>query len=166
MGIPVMQKAKPIWGDISKIINPPAGPVQTPTEPPLSPTATLPSISTLLTPYPTPVSLPADWAAPCLMVAPGPPHILQTAAEPSLIRNHQPPDFDQAFLSHNSFEEEARDLELWLKKQNGKVTGDWLVRVECLKDLLDLQFRKVYKDPDGKRKDWINYSEQLARRRK
>ncbi|KAA8893515.1 hypothetical protein FN846DRAFT_978478, partial [Sphaerosporella brunnea] len=131
-GIAVVQKAKPIWGDISKMFNP----------------NPKPSPEVLNTPPP------ADWSAPALMVPPGPPSTWGDPCGPSL----------EAFLSHQSFEEEARDLELWLKQQGGKVTGDWLTRVECLRDLLNMQFKNISQDQDGKRKDWIAFSEFLARR--
>jgi hypothetical protein len=162
-GIPVTQKAKPIWGDISKMFNPKPS-SRTSSQEAVLP-LTLPPISTLFDP-------PADWAAPCLMASPEPepsPALNSqsedsTQSGPSLVRSYIAPNFEDAFLSHRSFKEEARDLDIWLKKQKGKVTGDWLVRVQCLKDLLEMQFKNIYKDSEGKRKDWIGFSVALSRR--
>jgi hypothetical protein len=72
-----------------------------------------------------------------------------------------PPNFDDAFLNCQSFHKEARDLEVWLKNQKGKVTGDWLLRVECLRDLLQMQHRN-FTGKAARRKDWVR--EALARR--
>jgi hypothetical protein len=176
-GIPVTQKAKPIWGDISKMFNPKPTQTRSPS-PPSSAVlpVTLPPLSSLL-------ELPADWAAPFLMVDPWSAATHDSAvhnltvqdsaacgnsqnpgAGPSLVRPYIAPGFEDAFLSHKSFKEEARDLDIWLKKQKGKVTGDWLVRVQCVKDLLEMQFKNIYQDQNGKRKDWIGFSEALARR--
>jgi hypothetical protein len=68
------------------------------------------------------------------------------------------------FLLCQSFKTEAKDLKLWLKGQKGKVTGDWLVRVQCLSDLLEMQLLNTSKGQDARRMDWVKYSEALARR--
>lgn len=145
-GIPATQRAKPVWGDISRMFNSRVLTSASPTQP------SQPSGSQ----EPSP---PADWAAPVLMAAPG-----YGSSELSLVRPYLPPSFEEAFLSCQSFENEARELELWLKKQKGRVTGDWLVRVECLRDLLQMQHRNICRDQEERRKDWVQYSEALARR--
>jgi len=52
---------------------------------------------------------------------------------------------------------------MWLKAQKGRVTGDWLVRVECLRDLLQMQYRNNCRDQEARRTDWVQFSEALGR---
>ena len=65
--------------------------------------------------------------------------------EESLVPPYIPPSSEEAFLSCQSFKAEAQDLKSWLKSQKGKVTGDWLMRVERLWDLLQMQHRNANK---------------------
>ena len=51
-------------------------------------------------------SRPDHWTAPVLMAAPG-----HGSLELSLVRPYVPPNFEEAFLCHQSFENEARELE-------------------------------------------------------
>lgn len=143
-GIPVSHGQKPIWGDISTFFSPKGLESASPdTSKPLpAPSETVPAAS-------------ANYTAPMLMTG--------ESNEQSLVRRYVAPNFEDAFLSFRSFKDEARDLELWLKGQKGKVTGDWLVRVECLCDLLQMQHRNNTTQAE-KRKDWVQYSEALARR--
>jgi hypothetical protein len=145
-GIPVGQRAKPIWGDIRTML---------PAESNLSTSegASTPSLQAFSTSEP---SSPSDFVAPTSPTFP--------ASEGSLVRPYTPPNFEEAFLARQSFKTEANDLKLWLKGQKGKVTGDWLVRVQCLNDLLQMQLRNTSKEQGARRMDWIKYSEALARR--
>jgi hypothetical protein len=79
-------------------------------------------------------------------------------------RPYIPPNFEETFLSYQSFQDEARELEVWLKGQKGKVTGDWLLRVECVLDLLRMQHRSRNTNKEARWKDWTQYGEALARR--
>jgi hypothetical protein len=80
--------------------------------------------------------------------------------EQSLIRPYVALNLEDAFLTLQCFKDEVRELELWLRGQKGKVTGDWLLRVKCLRDLPQMELR----NNSTKRKDRIQYSEALARR--
>lgn len=88
---------------------------------------------------------------------------LDVSLEDHHIRPYVPPNFEEAFLTCQSFQDDSRELEIWLKGQNGKVTGDWLLRVECVLDLLRMQHRSHNTNQETRRKDWIQYSEALAR---
>jgi hypothetical protein len=146
-GIPIIQHPKPIWGDIAQMFEPNLS--RSPAfEPPAQSSQSL-SISEQL-PLP-------NWEAPTLIASPA-------SSEGSLVGPYAPPNFEEAFMASQSFEAEARDLGLWLKNQKGKVTGDWLVRVGCLRDLLHMQHSNISKEQGARRKDWIQYSEALARR--
>ena len=141
-GILTTQRPKPVWGNITDMFN---SRVFTSSAP--SPTQ---SFSSTKEPEPSPQSL---------MVQP-------EQSEQSLIRPYIPPDFEEDFHCFPSFEfkNEAHELEVWLKGQKGKVTGDWLLRVECLRDLLQMQHQAICKDQEARRKDWVEYSKALARR--
>jgi len=151
-GIPVTRRLKPVWGDISKIFN---SKDSTP-----SSSATQSCVS-----EPTTQASQPFVVEPSQMESCHSPHLMAPqSTDQSLIRPFIPPNFEEAFVNRNSFEDEARDLALWLKSQKGKVTGDWLTRVECLRDLLNMQHRSSNKDNESRRKDWVQYSEALARR--
>jgi hypothetical protein len=168
LGIPVNHGPKPIYGVITSFF-PIASPGPESREPePESPEPESPEpVPTPLEPVPVPASQPvppetvparsANWMAPTLMA------LADESNEQSLIRPYVAPNFDDAFLTSQCFKDEARELELWLKGQKGKVTGDWLLRVECLRDLLQMMPRNNSTQA-AKRKDWIQYSEALARR--
>ncbi|KAN0070298.1 hypothetical protein V8E54_011879 [Elaphomyces granulatus] len=67
------------------------------------------------------VTSPANWIAPTLMAPLDP---LDTPMEDPHIRPYVPPHFEEAFLTCKSFQDESYELEIWLKGQNGKITGD------------------------------------------
>jgi hypothetical protein len=120
-GIPISQRTKPIWGDIRTMLEVESDlSTSSPTEAPSTP-----SLQAFSTSEP---SSPSDRVAPASPTFP--------AFEGSPVRPYAPPTFEEAFLVRQSFETEGNDLKLWLKSQKGKVTGDWLVRVQCLSDLL------------------------------
>jgi hypothetical protein len=148
-GIPISQHPKPIWGDIATMFESNLS-TSSASEPPAQ------SSQSLSTSEQFPLS---NWEAPILMASPA-----VASSEGSLVCPYAPPNFEEAFPARQSFEAEARDLGLWLKSQKEKVTGDWRVRVECLHDLLQMQHSNISKDQDARRKDWIQYSEALARR--
>jgi hypothetical protein len=151
-GIPVTQQPKLIWGNISNFFNPTSS---VSTDPSLAPAQSSDSSQPFLSSQSTPeITPPTDWAAPTLMAPLEHPHI----------RPYIPPNFEEAFLTCQSFQDEARELQVWLKGQQGKVTGDWLLRVECLLDLLRMQHRSCNTHQEARRKDWTQYSEALARR--
>ena len=105
------------------------------------------------------ITFSVNWATPTLMA------LLEPASlENHHIRPYVPPNFEEAFLTCQSFQDEFRELEVWLKGQKGKVTGDWLLRVECLLDLLRMQHRSRNTQQEARWKDWTQYSEALARR--
>ena len=89
---------------------------------------------------------------------------LDAPMEDHHIRPYVPPNFEEAFLTCKSFQDESHELEIWLKGQNGKIAGDWLLRVECVLDLLRMQHKSRNTNQEARRKDWIQYSEALARR--
>jgi hypothetical protein len=157
LGIPVNHGPKPVWGDISSFFSRGTSrtsepePIPAPTEPIPAPTEPIPA------PTESVSAPPANWTAPTLMVQG------DESNELSLVRPYVAPDFEDAFLRLQSFKNEARELERWLKGQEGKVTGDWLVRVECLRDLLQMQLQNDVTQAARKR-DWIQYSVALARR--
>ena len=101
-------------------------------------------------------SSPSDSVAPASPTFP--------ASEGSPVRPYAPPTFEEAVLVRQSFETEGNDLKSWLQSQKGKVTGDWLVRVQCLSDLLQVRLLNTSKGQDARWTDWIKYSEALARR--
>jgi hypothetical protein len=147
-GIPVTQLTKPVWGDLSTMfINQVSGPTS------LDLMQSFDGDSDVMP------SQPANWADPISMAS-----LEHGSFGPSLIRLYIPPNFEEAFSKCQSFKDEARDLELWIKSQNGKVTGDWLMRVECLKELLQMHHWNNSKDLEARRKDWVQFSEALARR--
>jgi len=141
-GIPLTQRPKPIWGKISAFFGPSNQPSDSGSPAPMESSQHPQSLD-------TPELSPPDSGE---------------SLEQSLVRPYVPPNFDDAFLNCQFFHKEARDLEVWLKNQKGKVTGDWLLRVECLMDLLQMQHRTTTTDESAKRKDWVQYSEALARR--
>jgi len=131
-GIPVTQRAKPVWGDISRMFNSNSSTYASPAEP-LQPSDSHEP------------SHPDHWTAPVLMAAPG-----HGSLELLLVHPYVPLNFEKAFLCHQSFENEAHELETWLKARKGRVTGDWLVRVECLRDLLQMQYRNNCRDQEAR----------------
>ena len=148
-GIPISQRTKPRWGDIRTMLEVESDlSTSSPTEAPSTP-----SLQAFSTSEP---SSPSDCVAPASPTFP--------AFEESPVRPYAPPTFEEAFLVRQSFETEGNDLKLWLKSQKGKVTGDWLVRVQCLSDLLQVRLLNTSKGQDARRTDWIKYSEALARR--
>lgn len=62
------------------------------------------------------VTSPANWTAPTLMAP------LDTPMEDHHIRPYVPPNFEEAFLTCKSFQDESHELEIWLKGQNGKIS--------------------------------------------
>lgn len=150
-GIPVIQRPKPVWGNISTFFSPKVQPSVSP-----PPEESSQHSQFLSTPEPT---SPSNWESLTLMAP-----LDQGSLEQSLVRPYIPPNFDDAFLNCQSFQKEASELEIWLKNQKGKVTGDWLMRVECLKDLLQMQHRNIVTEEEARRKDWVQYSEALSRR--
>jgi hypothetical protein len=166
-GIPVTQRPKPKWGIISNYFGS-AGSSSTSasliaaqtsdsSESPQGTPAITPQADTLDSLDPLaldPLALdPLDPLDP-----------LDISPEDHHIRPYVPPNFEEAFLTCKSFQDEARELEIWLKGQKGKITGDWLLRVECVLDLLRMQHRSHNTNQATRRKDWIQYSEALARR--
>ncbi|KAN0074330.1 hypothetical protein V8E54_008267 [Elaphomyces granulatus] len=153
-GIPVTQRPKPVWGKISTLFGPHVQPSSFNSP---APTESSQHSQSLGTPEPSPLG---GGESPTLGASLGDGSLEQS---PSLAP-YVPPNFDDAFLNCQSFHKEARDLEVWLKNQQGKVTGDWLLRIDCLRDLLQMQHRKFTTGEAARRKDWVQYSEALARR--
>jgi hypothetical protein len=102
-GIPVIQQAKPLWGDIPRVFSF--------------------SSSTHASTHASPAELQPlhydNWTASVLMIAPE-----HGSLKLSLVRPYAPPSFEEAFLNRQSFETEARELGIWLKAQKGRVTAD------------------------------------------
>ena len=117
-GISISQRTKPIWGDIRTMLGIESDlSTSSPTEAPSTP-----SLQAFSTSEP---SSPSDCVAPASPTFP--------ASKGSPVRPYAPPTFEEAFLVRQSFKTKGNDLKLWLKNQKGKVTGDWLVRVQCLR---------------------------------
>jgi hypothetical protein len=171
-GIPVTQRPKPVWGKISTFFGPHVQP--------LSSNSPAPTESSLGTTEPSPLG---GGESPTLVASLGDGSLEQSPvrhASPNFddasmprdnaesleqsLTPYVPPNFDDAFFNRRSFHKEAHDLEVWLKNQKGKVTGDWLLRVDCLRDLLKMQHRNLTTGEAARRKDWVKYSEALARR--
>jgi hypothetical protein len=110
-GIPVIQQAKPLWGDISRMFS----------------FSSSIHASTHVAPAEFQPLHYDNWTASVLMIVPE-----YGSLELSLVRPYAPPNFEEAFLNCQSFETEARELGIWLKAQKGRVTGDWFMRIECL----------------------------------
>ena len=163
--VPTTQQPKPVWGDISKMFGPRVCISSTPTptqssSPALIQSSSAPTQSSSSTPIQSSSSTQQpEPELQSLMVQP-------THSDQSLVRPYIPPNFEKAFHGRQSFEfkNEAHELELWLKGQKGKVTGDWLLRVECLRDLLQMQHQTICRGQEAKWNDWVEYSKALARR--
>ena len=145
-GIPVSKKAKPIYGNIALLFGARTKVSESSSS---DPTAAAPATGT---PSPPPVPATHTGAA-------------ATATSHAVLPVHSyiPPDFEESFQTASSFEAEAQDLDIWLKKNKEQVTGDWLLRVECLRDLLRVELKKGV-SLDLKRRDWVHFSKALARR--
>jgi hypothetical protein len=128
-GIPVGEKPKPVYADILQYFKP---------------SETLPSNIPIenqsrqsTSPYVAVSSLPSPERIDTLLPPPSwePSGLLSTQAlsppTAAIIQSYIPPNFDDSFLASQSFEAEAKDLDMWLKKNKELVTGDWLLRVEC-----------------------------------
>ena len=175
-GIPVMERPKPVWGKISTFFGPRVQPSRSNSPAPTE------SSQHSRTPEPSPLGggeSPTLGASPIRHPSPDfdddsmPPDNAESPASVAPLGNRSfeqslapyvPPNFDDAFLNCQSFHKEARDLDIWLKNQKGKVTGDWLLRIDCLRDLLKMQHRNFNTGEAARRKDWVQYSEALARR--
>ena len=140
-GIPVSKKAKPIYSDIALLFRNSTTMKALPSHLPLG--EEIPSV-------------PSNCIAPLL--APVVPEVSTTVQVTTVPLAS---DFEDSIQSSISFEAEAQDLDIWLKKNQEQVTGDWLLRVECLRDLLKMKFKK---EGSLRRKDWVQFSEALARR--
>ena len=55
-------------------------------------------------------------------------------------------DFESAFFTVDSFAIEVQQLDIWLKAHGKEVTGDWLKRVNGVRDLLLFQESFVYRE--------------------
>ncbi|KAA8893105.1 hypothetical protein FN846DRAFT_896273 [Sphaerosporella brunnea] len=75
-------------------------------------------------------------------------------------------EFESAFFNSKCFNLEIKALETWLKKDKKKVTGDWLKRIEGVRDLFRFHGSFVEQQtPQGERKKkWKEYSEVIAAR--
>ena len=73
-------------------------------------------------------------------------------------------DFETAFFNSESFEVEVQELDIWLKKSREQVVGDWVKRVQGVRDLLQFQGSFIYMSAkeEEKHKKWREYSECIA----
>jgi hypothetical protein len=75
-----------------------------------------------------------------------------------------PLDFEYAFFNLENFESEIQDLNMWLKKNKERVTGDWQKRIQGVRDLLVWQgsFQYLSTEVAKRGTKWIEYSESIA----
>lgn len=86
-----------------------------------------------------------------------------TNDQPALVPSYIAPDLSEPFLQapQHSFESELLELNVWAK--TASPTGDWLKRVDGLRDLLKIQQRNADREA-GPKQDWVKKSLVIAER--